>query len=58
MIKRNLDDHVDVQSQKRAITKMLLGIPSQEYRKTFEKWLERMQLCIDNKGAYFEHLIK
>jgi len=36
MIKRNLDDHVDVQSQKRAITKMLLGIPSQEYRKTFE----------------------
>lgn len=58
LIKRQLDDHEDVQSQKRQITAILQNIPKDEYRKTFEKWLERMKLCIDNEGNYFEHLIK
>jgi histone-lysine N-methyltransferase SETMAR len=57
MIKRNLDDHEDVRSLKRQITSILKGIPEKEYKLTFEKWLERMQLCINNNGDYFEHLI-
>jgi histone-lysine N-methyltransferase SETMAR len=57
-IKRHLDDHDSVKSLKRQITEILEGIPKEEYAKTFDKWLERMQLCIDNKGDYFEHLIK
>ena len=58
LIKRNLDDHQDVRSLKRQITKILQDVPKEEFRKTFEKWLEQMQLCIDNNGDYFEHLIK
>ena len=58
LIKKNLDDFTDVESQKKHITKLLRSIPKEEYKKTFDKWLERMQLCIDNHGHYFEHLIK
>lgn len=58
LVKRNLQDHDSVQSLKRQITSILENLPQDEYRKTFDKWLERMQLCIDNKGEYFEHLIK
>jgi len=58
LIKHQLEDHVDVRSLKRRITAILRNIPKDEYRKTFEKWLERMQLCINNNGDYFEHLIK
>ena len=58
LIKRNLDDHVDVESQKKQITKILRDIPKEEYKKTFNKWVERMQHCINNNGDYFEYLIK
>ena len=58
LIKRNHDDHRNVRSLKRQITNILQGVPKEEFRKTFEKWLEQMQLCIDNNGDYFEHLIK
>ena len=58
LIKSRLDDHIDFESQKRQITKTLQEILKEEYKKTFDKWLERMQLCIDNQGEYFEHLIK
>ncbi|XP_065664660.1 histone-lysine N-methyltransferase SETMAR-like [Hydra vulgaris] len=58
LIKKNLDDDTDVKSQKTRITKLLQSIPKEVYKKTFDKWLERMQLCIDNDGHYFEHLIK
>jgi hypothetical protein len=34
------------------------SIPKEEYEKTFQKWIERMELCIQNNGDYFEHLIK
>ena len=57
-IKSHLDNHQDVQSQKLQITEIMLGIPKEEYRKTIEKWMERMELCIINDGHYFEHLIK
>ena len=57
-IKQNLTDHKDVQSLKKQITEIVAGIPKEEWLKTFEKYLERMQYCINNKGDYFEHLIK
>ena len=56
-IKRHLTDQPDEIALEKAITKVLIEIPKEEYVKTFAKWLERMQLCIDNKGDYFEHLI-
>ena len=58
LIKQKLGDHTDPESQKREITRILRDIPDQEYKKTFEKWVERMQLCINNNGHYFENLIK
>jgi histone-lysine N-methyltransferase SETMAR len=57
LIKRQLTDAADANSLERQITAILENIPKEEYLKTFEKWLERMQLCITNKGDYFEHLI-
>ena len=58
LIKKQLVDAPDPQSLKRQITAILENIPKEEYLKTFKKWLERMQLCINNEGHYFEHLIK
>ncbi len=40
------------------ITEELEIIPKKEQLKIFQKYLERMQLCIKNRGDYFEHLIK
>ena len=57
-IKQRLTDHPDVQSLKKQITRILAEKPKEEWQKTFDKYLERMQLCVDNKGEYFEHLIK
>ena len=57
-IKQRLRDYNDAESLKNAITRILLEIPKEEYLKTFHKWVERMQLCVDNQGDYFEHLIK
>ena len=58
LIKRQLVDATDEEDLNRQITKVLGKIPQEEFLKTFEKWLERMQMCITNKGDYFEHLIK
>ena len=57
VIKRNLTDAADIKDLDRQITAILENIPKEEYLKTFNKWLERMQLCIDNKGDYFEYLM-
>ncbi len=35
-----------------------MEIPKDEFEKTFNKWIERMCLCIEFKGDYFEHKIK
>ena len=54
-IKRHLEDQEDEESLFKAVTKLLKSIPKEEYKKTFKKLLERMQLCIDHHGDYFEH---
>jgi len=43
---------------KNPITEVFENFPTKEYLKNFQKYLERMQLCINNRGDYFEHLIK
>ena len=57
-IKQRLTDSPDAESLKSQITRILLEIDKKEYKKTFEKWVERMRLCVKYKGEYFEHLSK
>jgi histone-lysine N-methyltransferase SETMAR len=57
-IKENLPDQSDSQSLHDAVISFMNSLSNEEYKKTFEKWIERMQLCIDNQGDYFEHLMK
>jgi histone-lysine N-methyltransferase SETMAR len=57
-IKKDLDSHINARSLKKQITEILNLIGKEEYLKTLNKWLERMQLCIESDGDYFEHLIK
>jgi hypothetical protein len=57
-IKTSLTDHTSAESLVSQITSIVKDIPRSEYQKTFNKWIERMELCITNKGDYFEHLIK
>ena len=57
-IKQSLSDHENEESVDAQITKILSDIPKDEWINIFDKWLERMQLCIKFKGAYFEHEIK
>jgi hypothetical protein len=40
------------------ITGIFNSISKEEYEKTFQKWIERMELCLQIKRDYFEHLIK
>ena len=56
-LKRNLDIYPDSTSLASAITKVLNSIPVYEYQKTFQKWIQRMKLCIEHRGDYFEHLM-
>ncbi|EFN76548.1 hypothetical protein EAI_03326, partial [Harpegnathos saltator] len=35
-------------------TAILKAIPADEYKKCFEKFVERFQRCIDSEGDYFE----
>ena len=58
LIKENLTDQSDSESLCDAVTDFMYSLNKGEYRKTFEKWIERMQLYVDNHGDYFEHLIK
>ena len=57
-IKSRLSNHTGSESLSAQITEIVSSIPESEYRKTFNKWLERMQYCIKYEGHYFEHLIK
>ncbi|CAF1418374.1 unnamed protein product [Adineta ricciae] len=56
-LKRNLDTYPDSTSLATAVTKELNSIPVNEYQKTFQKWIQRMKLCIEHRGDYFEHLM-
>ncbi len=53
-LKRSLGTYSDATSLAKAIAKELNSIPLQEYQKTFKKWIERMKLCIEHRGDYFE----
>jgi [histone H3]-lysine36 N-dimethyltransferase SETMAR len=55
-IKSRLEDQKDEKSLFKAVSKIVNNIPKEEYKKTFDKLIERMQLCIDNNGEYFDHL--
>jgi [histone H3]-lysine36 N-dimethyltransferase SETMAR len=55
-IKRHLEDYTDEKSLIKAVSNIMKNIPIKEYKKTFDKLLERMQLCIDNNGEYFDHI--
>ncbi|CAF4715888.1 unnamed protein product [Rotaria sp. Silwood2] len=57
-VKQNIGDQDDAESLNDAITTFMYSLDPEEYRKTFDKWVERMQLCVDNNGEYFEHLMK
>ena len=58
LIKENLTDQSDSESLYGAVNDFMCSVNNEEYRKVFEKRIQRMQLCIDNQGDYFEHLIK
>jgi histone-lysine N-methyltransferase SETMAR len=57
-IQTRLSDHPDVESLHKQITEIVKNIPEAEYQKTFQKWIERMEYCIEYRGEYFEHLLK
>lgn len=48
LIKKNLADQSDSQSLHDAVVSFMSFLSNEEYKKTFEQWIERMQLCIDN----------
>lgn len=58
LIKKNLADQSNAESLYRVVSHFMDSSSKEEYRKTFDKWIERMQLCVDNNGDYFEHLMK
>ena len=47
-----------LKSLEKQIVEILEAIPHQEYKKTFDKWSERMKLCVKCEGEYFKHLVK
>ena len=58
LIKNNLNDQDDAESLHNAVIDFMKSISREEYKKTFAKWIERMQACADNPhGHYFEHLM-
>ncbi|CAF4939377.1 unnamed protein product [Rotaria sp. Silwood1] len=57
LIKQNIGDQDDSESIHEAVIKFMKSLKREEYRKTFDKWIERMHLCVSNHGDYFEHLM-
>ena len=54
--KCNLTDQSDEKSVARGLSKVMKTIPKEEFKRIFDKLLERIELCINNHGDYFEHL--
>lgn len=48
LIKRNLTDQTDFESLHNVITEFIHSLDKDEYRKTFDKWIQTMELCVDN----------
>ncbi len=57
-IKNKLTDHTNEESLAQEVFTVMRNIPMNEFKKTFDKLSEMMELCIENNGDYFEHLIK
>ena len=57
-IKRNLADCPNGKALARVVSKIVKNSPEEEFKKSFDKLLEKMELCINNRGDYFEHLVK
>ena len=57
-IKQNIPDQSDSESLHQAVSDFMNSLSKEEYRKTFDKWIQRMRLCVDNRSDYFEHLMK
>ena len=57
-IKTRLSDHTSEKSLICEITKICNAIPKKELETTYDKWVERMGLCIKFKRDYFEHNLK
>ena len=57
-MKNRLTDQADEKCLARAVSKIVKNISEEEFKKTFDKLLKRMELCINNHGDYFEHLMK
>ena len=57
LIKENIGNQDDAESLHEAVTKFMKSLRKEEYRNTFDKWIERMHLCVNNHGDYFEHLM-
>ena len=57
-IKQRLGDENDANSLLRSITKIVNSIPHKEWIKTFNKYIERLEKCVEVEGDYFEHLMK
>ena len=57
-IKSRLGSHNSAKSLKLGISRIIESIDKDEWIKTFDKWVERMEMCISVEGDYFEHLLK
>jgi len=52
-IKERLTSNPDVKSLMKQITGIVNSISKEEYEKTFQKWIERIELSLQNNGEYF-----
>jgi histone-lysine N-methyltransferase SETMAR len=50
-IKERLDDEESAETLARSITNVLSSIPVSEYRKTFKKYIDRLELCVLAEGT-------
>ena len=57
-IKHNLIDQANEKSLTCMVSKVVKNIPEEEYKKALDKLLEGMELCLNDHGYYFDHLIK
>jgi hypothetical protein len=54
-IKRNLFDQANDKVLAQVFSKILKNIPAKEFKNTFHKLIERMELRINNNGDHFKN---
>ena len=57
LIIQNLTDQNNSESLCRAVPNFVNSLDKEEYRETFDKWVQCMHLCMDNDDDYFEYLM-